>query len=164
MSHRRILVEDISDNIMSKKMRNQKEERINKNKKPIRTPEGSHLSIIDAMNNSGQDNKEKESNKVIEIRTIEEYEKFKKKYNRSVVFYGAEWCHSCKEIEDLYSRIAKRYCKRVAMAHVDIDVANLDFTHVPVFVALRNGKQIDSIVGAERASLKELIKKAITTE
>ena len=50
------------------------------------------------------------------------------------------------------------------MAHVDIDVANLDFTHVPVFVALRNGKQIDSIVGAERASLKELIKKAITTE
>lgn len=113
--------------------------------------------IIDAMKNSTE-------NKVIEITNKREYEKFKEKYNRSVVFYGAEWCHACKDIGRLYSRIANRYHKRVAMAHVDIDVANLDFTHVPVFAALRHGKQIDSMEGADRAGLKELVKKAIMAE
>lgn len=101
------------------------------------------------------------SNMVVEIKNLDEYETFKKKYNRSVVFYGATWCHACTEIENLYARIANRYHKRVALAHVDIDVADLSFTAVPVFVALRHGKQINSMEGADKTGLKELIKEAI---
>lgn len=124
--------------------------------------------VLDAMHDSTakshSKSKSKSKSKVVEIRTGAEYDKFKQRNKRCVVFYGAEWCHACKDIEGLYARIANRYYKRVAMAHVDIDVAQLDFTHVPVFVALRNGKQIDSMEGADRAGLKELVKKAITSK
>lgn len=127
----------------------------------------SETPIIDAMTKLSNNTKEpgnitKLEDKVIRIRNLHEYEKFKKKYDRSVIFYGAKWCHACTEISNLYNRIAKRYYKRVAMAYVDIDEANLDFTAVPVFVGLRYGKQIDSIEGGEKHELKELIKKTIT--
>ena len=157
MSHKYHSVEDISDSITSK---HSQPEESNK-----RTP------IIDAMNRTSKGkitsdahkkNAVKE-NKVIEIHNVKEYEEFKK-HARGVVFYGATWCHACKDIETLYARIANRYHKRIAMAHVDIDEANLDFSEVPVFVALRHGTQIDSVEGADKKGLKLLIKNAITCE
>lgn len=157
MSRKYETVEDIANIRTSKKSHKNRERSLVSNN-ISKTP------IIDAMNDLTEIAREKGPNKVIEIKSTAEYEKFKRKYSRCVVFYGAEWCHSCKDIEGLYQRIANRYCKRVAMAHVDIDVALLDFTHVPVFVALRRGKQIDTIKGADRAGLKELVKKAITAE
>jgi len=121
----------------------------------------SKTPIIDAMNNINIEEKKSSVNKVIEIHNAKEYEKFKKKYDRSVIFYGARWCHACTDIKDLYDRIANRYHKRVAMAHVDIDDAGLDFSAVPIFVALRNGEEIDGMEGANKKGLKELVKKAI---
>ena len=160
MSHKYEAVEDITHTRTSKKLEKSKERSLVSNI-VSKTP------IIDAMNDLPEKSSNKASdntNKVIEITSTKEYEKFKRKYSRCVVFYGAEWCHACKDIQELYARIANRYCKRVAMAHVDIDVAHLDFTHVPVFVALRHGKQIDSIEGADRTGLRNLVKKAITAE
>lgn len=154
MSRKYETVEDIANTRTSKKNR----------QRSLVSDVVSKTPIIDAMNDLPEISRDRGTNKVIEITSTEEYEKFKKKYSRCVVFYGAEWCHSCKDIEGLYARIANRYYKRVAMAHVDIDVALLDFTHVPVFVALRRGKQIDTIKGANRAGLKELVKKAIIAE
>ena len=101
------------------------------------------------------------TDKVIEISNVKEYDEFKKKYDRGIIFYGAKWCHACEEIEDLYQRIAARYHGSIALAHIDIDVAKLDFTIVPVFVSFRNGKQLDSMDGADKSSLKKLIREAI---
>lgn len=160
MSRKYEAIEDIADIITSKKIGRSRERSLISNNV-------SETPIIDAMNDLPEKSRNKGSNKmnkVVEITTVAEYEKFKGKYGRCVVFYGAEWCSACKDIEDLYKRIANRYHKRVAMAHVDIDVAGLDFTHVPIFVALRHGKQIDSLESADRNGLKELIKKAITAE
>lgn len=99
--------------------------------------------------------------KVIEITNFTEYDEFKRNHRRGVIFYSAQWCQACQEIKDLYYRIAKRYYKRVALAYVDIDVAKLDFTAVPVFVAFRKGKQINNMEGADRNGLKQLIKETI---
>lgn len=98
---------------------------------------------------------------VIQLSNLEEYKKFKEENLRGVVFYGADWCHLCKGIEPLYTRIANRYHNRVAMAYVDIDVANLKFSAVPVFTAIYKGKEVDSIEGADKEALKTLVKGAI---
>lgn len=99
--------------------------------------------------------------KVIEITSIEGYTEFKEKNRRGIIFYGAKWCEACNDIMPLYTRIANRYYKRIAMAHADIDVCQLDFSKVPIFLALRKGKTIDSMEGANNEALKEFIKKAI---
>lgn len=99
--------------------------------------------------------------KVIEITNLDQYETFKQAHRRGIIFYGAGWCHACKEIEPLYTRIANRYHKRIAMAHVDIDVCKLEFSKVPVFVSFRKGTQLDSMIGADNEGLKEFVKEAI---
>lgn len=50
------------------------------------------------------------------------------------------------------------------MAHVDIDVCKLDFSKVPIFVSMYKGKQLNSIEGADREGLKQLVKEAIEHE
>jgi len=109
-------------------------------------------------------NKEQVQSKVIRIRNVEDYDAFKKNNKRCVVFYSAEWCHACKSIGTLYTRIANRYYKRVAMAYVDIDEAKLDFTAVPVFVTLFNGKEMKNIEGSDEEGLKSIIKEVIKAE
>jgi thioredoxin-like negative regulator of GroEL len=100
---------------------------------------------------------------VIELTTREEFERFKK-YKRGVIFYGAKWCEGCKKLAPLYERIALKYHKYVKLAHVDIDVAKLDFSSVPVFVAYYKGQQINSLEGATVLELKAFIKAAIETK
>lgn len=102
--------------------------------------------------------------KVIEINNKEEYSSFKTEHRRGVIFYGATWCEACEEIKPLYTRIANRYFKRIAMAYVDIDVCGLDFTSVPVFVSFRKGNQLNSMEGASERELKMFIKHAIEFE
>ncbi|CAH6418454.1 Thioredoxin [uncultured virus] len=116
----------------------------------------------DKRKNHAGDLKKKDSgsDKLIHIRSKEDYLEFKK-YPRGIIFYGAEWCKACKEIEPLYKRICNRYHKKITMAHVDIDEAKLEFTAVPVFVAMHNGKQFDSLEGADRDALRTLVKKTI---
>lgn len=98
---------------------------------------------------------------LIRIGNIEEYDKFKKSYKRSVIMYSAKWCDACKDIEPLYGRIAKRYHKRIAFGYCDIDKADLDFTAIPIFVSFKNGRHLNSIEGADPAQLRKLIKEAI---
>lgn len=106
---------------------------------------------------------ENEMSGVIEINNFQEFEDFKKN-KKGVIFYGAEWCEGCKEVEGIYSRIATRYQDHIKMAHVDVEKVNLDFTAVPVFVAYHNGKAINSILGGSVSRLKELVKDAIKVD
>lgn len=104
------------------------------------------------------------ASKVVEISNIDDYQMFKERYPRGIIMYSAEWCEACKDIFPLYARIAARYHEMVAMAHVDIDVCGLDFNRVPIFVSLYQGEELDSIEGADKESLKRLIKEAILFE
>lgn len=104
------------------------------------------------------------SSKVIEITNYAEYEAFKNSYRRGIIFYGADWCHACQQINPLYIRIANRYSNRIAFAHADIQVCKLDFDQIPVFVAFRKGREINSMLGADNEGLKEFVKGAIEFE
>lgn len=99
--------------------------------------------------------------KVVNITNINEYELFKNSHKRGVILYGATWCQGCKDIEPLYTRIANRYYKRIAMAYADIDVCKLEFSRVPVLVSFHKGILLNSIVGVNRERLKEFIKNTI---
>jgi thioredoxin-like negative regulator of GroEL len=101
---------------------------------------------------------------VIHIRNKKEYDEFKSKHRRAVVFYGAEWCEACTDMWDIYNRIAKRYQKYVALGYADIEECKLDFSAVPVFVSLRKGQQLNSMEGADRRGLKQLIKEVIQSK
>lgn len=102
--------------------------------------------------------------KVVEITSQEEYDKLLEDHRRLVIFFGAKWCDGCTKVTPLYEQIANRYHKRVTLAHIDIDDNKLDYSQVPVFVAYRKGKQINSFLGGEKHSLKELVKEAILTK
>lgn len=104
------------------------------------------------------------SSKVIEITNISDYDVFKRNHRRGIIFYGAEWCEACKEIMPLYTRIANKYYKRIAMAYADVERCKLDFSRVPVFVSFRKGVELNNMVGANKDSLKEFIKEAIEAE
>lgn len=99
--------------------------------------------------------------KVHHIKSYDAYIAFKKKYPRCVIFYGADWCDACKEVKDLYARIAKRYETKIILAYVDIDNPKLNFQRIPVFVFYRRGEEVNSIEGADKEGLKRLIREAI---
>jgi thiol-disulfide isomerase/thioredoxin len=99
--------------------------------------------------------------KVLVITNREQYIAFKETHRRGIIFYSAEWCSACKEIEPLYTRIATRYHDRIAMAYIDIDVCGLEFSTVPVFVSFYEGTQLNSLEGADNDGLKSLVKEAI---
>ena len=136
-------------------------ESVHNQKKGIKV-QPKHVTGANKEQNADKNRRKREPSvdRVIHITNLQEYSEFKKR-PRGVIFYGAKWCKACKQIEPLYNRIGNRYHKQVALAHVDVDVANLEFSAVPVFVAMRNGKQIDSLQGSDKEGLKELIKKAI---
>jgi thioredoxin-like negative regulator of GroEL len=98
---------------------------------------------------------------VIKLKNSGDYHKFKKSHRRGIIFYSAEWCSACEQIEPMYNRIANKYYRKIAFAHVDIDECNLDFSKIPVFVSFHNGKQLDSMEGADTETLKIFIKDAI---
>lgn len=99
--------------------------------------------------------------KVLVITNREQYIAFKETHRRGIIFYSADWCSACKEIEPLYTRIANRYHDRITMAYVDIDVCELEFSSVPVFVSYYEGTQLNSLEGADDDGLKLLVKEAI---
>jgi len=99
--------------------------------------------------------------KIINIRNQEDYMKFKKDHARGVIFYGSKSCGACTDIKPLYTRIANRYHKQVALAYSDIDECGLDFTVVPIFVSFRKGEEYDNMEGVSTDSLKDFIKAVI---
>jgi len=108
------------------------------------------------------------SDTIIKIKSRDEYTAFKSSHIRSVVFYSAKWCVSCDLIKDFYRRLAKRCAghdnpdrKGIAFGYVDIEKCGLDFSQVPVFVTMYKGKQINSLEGADKTGLKELIQELI---
>ena len=99
--------------------------------------------------------------KVIKITNRDEYEAFKNDHRRGIIFYGAEWCQACQDITAMYTRVANRYHKRIAMAHADIDTCQLKFERIPVFVAYLGGEEVNSIEGADDDRLKRFVRDTI---
>ncbi|KAF2594514.1 hypothetical protein F2Q70_00043970 [Brassica cretica] len=76
-----------------------------------------------------------------------------------VVYFSAPWCVPCKKIEPVFKKLASRY---PSMIFVTIDVEELaEFSDewnveaTPTIVFLKDGRQMDKLVGAETSELQK---------
>ncbi|KAM0980207.1 hypothetical protein ACFX13_016206 [Malus domestica] len=79
----------------------------------------------------------------------------------AILYFTATWCGPCRFISPLYTSLAGKY-KKVVFLKVDIDeardvAANWNISGVPAFFFVRNGKEVDKMVGADKAALERKI-------
>lgn len=79
-----------------------------------------------------------------------------------LVDFSAEWCGPCKVIAPIVEKLSREYDGRLAVYSVDIDsdpnlAARNGVMSVPTLLVLKDGRQVERIVGA--VSEKDLRKK-----
>lgn len=78
-----------------------------------------------------------------------------------VVDFTAAWCGPCKMITPFYSELSEKY-PQLAFLKVDVDEmpelsATWDVQAMPTFYFIRDGKQIDKLVGANKPELEKKV-------
>ncbi|KAL4633023.1 hypothetical protein ACB092_04G091200 [Castanea dentata] len=79
----------------------------------------------------------------------------------AILYFTATWCGPCRMISPLYTSLAGKYPK-VVFLKVDIDeakdvAARWNISSVPTFFFLKNGKEVDKVVGADKSALERKI-------
>lgn len=103
-------------------------------------------------------------NKVGKVHVIEDeedWESIKKKETIIIAKFTATWCKPCKEIEPFFRSIAGNY-PDVFFCSLDVDefddaAAECGVTIMPTFCALKNGKKVNSAVGANESNLERFV-------
>jgi thioredoxin 2 len=70
-----------------------------------------------------------------------------------VVDFWAPWCAPCKAVEPILERLANEHAGRLKVVKVNVDeepslASRWGAMSIPLLVALRNGEEVDRIVGA----------------
>ncbi|XVF37826.1 hypothetical protein REPUB_Repub20aG0044400 [Reevesia pubescens] len=78
-----------------------------------------------------------------------------------ILYFTATWCGPCRLISPLYTSLAAKYAN-VVFLKVDIDeardvAARWNVSSVPTFFFIRNGKEVDKVVGADNSTLERKI-------
>ncbi|CAK8579775.1 unnamed protein product [Lathyrus sativus] len=103
--------------------------------------------------------------KVIGIHSIGELETklsaASKTSRLAILYFTATWCGPCRHISPLYTSLAEKY-RRVVFLKVDIDeavdvAARWKISSVPTFFFVKNGKEVDTLVGADKNTLERKI-------
>lgn len=102
---------------------------------------------------------------VIGIHSLSELEKklnaASKTSRLSILYFTATWCGPCRFISPVFTNLAAKYPK-VVFLKVDIDeakdaAARWNISSVPCFFFIRNEKEVDKVVGADKATLEQKI-------
>ncbi|GLJ36853.1 hypothetical protein SUGI_0744200 [Cryptomeria japonica] len=84
-----------------------------------------------------------------------------------VVDFTAAWCGPCKMIAPFYTELSERYAQLLFLK-VDVDemadlTATWEVRAMPTFIFIKDGKQIDKLVGANRPELEKKVINYATT-
>ncbi|PIN27042.1 Hsp70-interacting protein [Handroanthus impetiginosus] len=76
----------------------------------------------------------------------------------AIIYFTATWCGPCRYVSPVYTILAGKYPK-VVFLKVDIDeatdvAAEWNVSSVPTFFFVKNGKEVDKLVGGDRNSLE----------
>ncbi|KAJ9162641.1 hypothetical protein P3X46_022400 [Hevea brasiliensis] len=79
----------------------------------------------------------------------------------AILYFTATWCGPCRYVSPLFTNLATKYPKTVFLK-VDIDDARdvagkWNISSVPTFFFIKNGKEIDKVVGADKNGLERKI-------
>lgn len=85
-----------------------------------------------------------------------------------LVDFWAEWCAPCRMMTPIVDEIAQRYTGKARIAKLNVDHSPIvaqryGIKGIPTFIAFRNGKEEERIVGAtSRDTLTRVIEKNLT--
>lgn len=103
--------------------------------------------------------------KIVAIHSVSELER---KLNAAsaasglaILYFTATWCGPCRFISPFYTSLPGKYPK-VAFLKADIDEARdvasrWNVSSVPAFFFIKDGKEVDRVVGADKSSLEKKI-------
>ena len=85
--------------------------------------------------------------------TDETLQEFVRSHDVAVVDVWAEWCGPCRVVGPIVDQLAREWAGKVAFAKIDADVNPrvmdaYGIQGIPTLLVFRNGKHVDSIVGA----------------
>ncbi|CAL0309106.1 unnamed protein product [Lupinus luteus] len=73
----------------------------------------------------------------------------------AVTDFSASWCGPCKFIEPVIHAMAGKF-DHVGFFKIDVD--ELSVAPMPTFVLLKEGKEIDRVIGAKKEELERKLK------
>lgn len=78
-----------------------------------------------------------------------------------ILYFTATWCGPCRFMSPLYESLASKHPK-VVFLKVDIDelrdvAARWNISSVPSFFFVKNGREVDKVVGADKSGLEKKI-------
>ncbi len=87
-----------------------------------------------------------------QLKTLDDYESERQQHKYLLLKFSASWCQPCQRYAPVIESVSESR-KDVAVAEIDIDtVPNVreifNIRSVPTLVMLKNGAQIDSLVGS----------------
>lgn len=79
----------------------------------------------------------------------------------SILYFTATWCGPCRVMAPLFEKLAQKH-PQVVFLKLDIDqlgsvAQEWNVTSVPTFFFVKNGKTVDTVVGADRNGLERTI-------
>jgi thioredoxin 2 len=86
-----------------------------------------------------------------------------------VVDFWAAWCGPCRMISPVLEDLAGRHAGRLKVVKVDVDAnpalaARFGAQSIPLLVVIRDGREVDRIVGAlPRAALEQRLEPTLAT-
>jgi len=97
--------------------------------------------------------------------TYEEFEKILKSETKPIIVdTWAPWCAPCKGIEPLFEQLSEQYGDKIRFVRMNMDTEYLFaqkhmVQNLPTFVVFKDGKPYNSLIGAKRNKLKDLVEK-----
>ena len=86
----------------------------------------------------------------------------------TIVDFWAEWCGPCRVMHPIFEKLAGKYAGKMTFARMNVDEnprapSGLGIFSIPTFVVFKNGKVLDSVVGAiGEAGLERAIQKHVS--
>ena len=88
---------------------------------------------------------------------------------KTVVRFTASWCKPCKELEPVFDTISKNYSGKATFISVDVDEfdelsAKYAALSIPLFLCLRNGKELHRMTGRGEDKLISFVDECLKNE
>ncbi len=89
------------------------------------------------------------------------------KHNLMVVDFWAPWCGPCRMVGPLIEQLAAEYAGKVVFGKMNVDenqavAGKFDVLSIPTLVVLKNGKAVETVIGAcSKSHIESMFKRYV---